>query len=67
VDRGAGVVGIEARDEQLVCRSRRVLGSGVALPFVRHLRFDRPLVVKMGGKDGRGYRSIPSRAGTPSR
>jgi CheY-like chemotaxis protein len=28
--------------------------SEVALPFVRHLRFDRPLVVKMGGKNGRG-------------
>jgi hypothetical protein len=28
--------------------------SEVALPFVRHLRFDRPLVVKMGGRDGRG-------------
>ena len=24
------------------------------LPFVRHLRFDRPLVVKMGGKEGWG-------------
>jgi hypothetical protein len=24
------------------------------LPLVRHLRFDQPMVVKMGGKDGRG-------------
>jgi hypothetical protein len=35
----------------------------VALPFVRLLRFERPLVVKMGGKDGRGLIYKPGLAG----
>jgi hypothetical protein len=34
-----------------------------ALPFVRHLRFDRPLVVRMGGKDGRGVIYKPGLGG----
>jgi CheY-like chemotaxis protein len=34
----------------------------VSLPFVRHLRFERPLVVKMSGKEGRGVIYKPGMA-----